>query len=129
MAHYSRIYKAVIDVPEADHDKELAFWQGATGQELVPFERYPEYHGAHLPGEAFALLVQRLGSGPARVHLDIHTDDLAAETARLEALGARRLRLVHDHWQVMEDPAGLPFCVIPQPPGTLNDQNARRWDG
>ncbi|MDA0635468.1 hypothetical protein OUY22_18765 [Nonomuraea sp. MCN248] len=51
-----------------------------------------------------------------------------AETARLEALGARRLRLVNDHWWVMEDPAGLPFCVIPQPQGSLNEHNAQRWD-
>ncbi|MFC4012846.1 VOC family protein [Nonomuraea purpurea] len=56
------------------------------------------------------------------------TDDLEAETARLEALGARCLRLVNDHWCVMEDPAGLPFCVIPQPQGSLNDHNAQRWD-
>ncbi|MDX3104810.1 VOC family protein [Nonomuraea angiospora] len=128
MTHYSRLYKVVIDVPEGDHDKEVTFWQEATGQTLTQFERYPEYHGASLPGDVFALLVQRLGTGPARVHLDIHTDDLEAETARLEALGARRLRLVNDHWCVMEDPAGLPFCVIPQPPGSLNDQNAQRWD-
>jgi hypothetical protein len=31
-------------------------------------------------------------------------------------------------WWVMRDPAGLPFCVLPEPPGSLNDQNARRWD-
>jgi len=28
----------------------------------------------------------------------------------------------------MRDPAGLPFCVIPEPPGALNDSNAQRWD-
>jgi hypothetical protein len=128
MAHYSRLYKVVIDVPEGDHGRELTFWQEATGQPLPQVQRYPEYHGASLPGDVFALLIQRLGTGSARVHLDIHTDDLEAETARLEALGARRLQLVHDHWQVMEDPAGLPFCVIPQPPGSLDDRNAQLWD-
>jgi hypothetical protein len=127
MTHYSRLCKVVIDVPAGDHDKELTFWREATGQEL-PQLRYPEYHGASLPGDVFALLIQRLGTGSARVHLDIHTDDLEAETKRLEALGARHLRLVHDHWWVMEDPAGLPFCVLPQPPGSLNDDNAQRWD-
>jgi hypothetical protein len=128
MTHYSRLYKVVIDVPEGDHDKELTFWREATGQPLPQVQRYPEYHGASLPGDVFALLIQRLGRGPARVHLDIHTDDLEAETARLESLGARRLRLVHDHWWVMEDPAGLAFCVLPQPAGTLGDHNAQRWD-
>lgn len=128
MTHYSRLCKAVIDVAGGDHDKELTFWQEATGQTLPQLQRYPEYHGASLPGDVFALLVQRLGTGSARVHLDIDTDDLEAETARLESLGARRLRLVNDHWWVMEDPAGLPFCVVLQPPGSLNDHNAQRWD-
>ena len=31
-------------------------------------------------------------------------------------------------WQLMRDPAGLVFCVIPARPGELNDSNARRWD-
>ena len=31
MSHYSRLYMVVIDVPEAEHDQELAFWQAATG--------------------------------------------------------------------------------------------------
>ena len=37
-----------------------------------------------------ALLMQRLESGAPRVHLDIHTDDLDAEVARLERLAAKR---------------------------------------
>jgi len=28
----------------------------------------------------------------------------------------------------MRDPGGLPFCVIPERPGSLNDGNAQRWD-
>ena len=36
VAHYSRLSKIVIDVPAADHDRELAFWSGATGQPLIP---------------------------------------------------------------------------------------------
>ena len=127
MAHYSRLYKIVIDVPEADHDREVAFWSAATGQELVRFDRHPEYHGAELPGQEVGLLVQRLGDGPGRVHLDIHTDDPAADLARLEKLGAELVGQVHAWW-IMRDPAGLVFCVIPEPPGALNDSNAQRWD-
>jgi Glyoxalase-like domain len=126
VAHYSGLRKIVIDVPEAGHDRELAFWQGATGQPLARFDRHPEYHGAALHGQEFALLIQRLDDGPARVHLDIHTDDLAAEVRRLEQLGAQRVQQVHG-WQIMRDPAGLLFCVLPEPPGTLNDDNAKRW--
>jgi Glyoxalase-like domain len=78
-------------------------------------------------GQEFWLLVQRLDQGPARVHIDIHTDDLPAETARLEELGAERVQQVHS-WQVMRDPAGMLFCVIPEAPSALNDDNVRRWD-
>jgi Glyoxalase-like domain len=127
VAHYSRLYKIVIDVPEADHDREVAFWSAATGQDLVQFDRHPEYHGAELPGQEVGLLVQRLGDGPGRVHLDIHTDDPAAELARLEKLGAELVEQVNAWW-IMRDPAGLVFCVIPEHPGALNDSNAQRWD-
>ena len=126
MAHFSRVFKVVIDVPASDHDRELSFWEGATGQPLAPFG-YPEYHGAALPGQDFWLLTQRLGDGAARVHVDIHTDDLAAEVDRLERLGAERVQRVHSWW-VMRDPAGLLFCVIPSPAGTLDDGNAHRWE-
>jgi len=61
------------------------------------------------------------------VHLDIHTDDLNAEVARLERLGAERVQLMNAWW-IMRDPAGLPFCVVPDPAGSLNDSNAQRWD-
>jgi predicted enzyme related to lactoylglutathione lyase len=128
MAHHSKLSKIVIDVPAADHDRELAFWSAAVGQPLPQFETHPEYHGARLYGEGLGLLTQRLDDdGPGRVHVDIHTDDLDAEVARLEALGAERVQQVH-FWWVMRDPAGLLFCVIPQPPGSLDDSNAHRWD-
>lgn len=127
MAHYSRIEKVVIDVPAADHDREVAFWGAAIGQPLADNARYPEYHDARLKGTHFGLLTQLLGAGESRVHLDIHTDDLDAEVARLERLGATRVSLVH-RWWIMKDPAGLPFCVIPSPPGTMNDENAQRWE-
>lgn len=127
MAHYSRLHKFVIDVAEADHDQELAFWQRATGRAMTQHNRYPEYHWAPPPDTGLAFLVQRLDDGDARVHLDIHTTDLDAEVARLERLGATRVRQVNDWW-VMQDPAGLLFCVIPDRSSVLNDDNAERWE-
>jgi hypothetical protein len=51
------------------------------------------------------------------MHLDLETDDVDAEVARLEALGATR----YDHQQergddfwVMRDPWGNEFCVLDQ---------------
>jgi hypothetical protein len=118
----------VIDVPGDVHDQGLAFWQAAVGQELTRIEHHPEYHGALLPHQQqIGLLVQRLGAGQARVHLDFHTDDVAAEVARLESLGASREQRVQD-WYVMRDPAGLLFCVVPVTAGSLDDANAQRWD-
>ncbi|MEP7023508.1 MAG: VOC family protein [Actinomycetota bacterium] len=127
MTHYSILNKIVVDVPAADHDRELAFWQAATGEQFLHFERFPEYHGGPVHGEQLWMLLQRLGDGPARMHVDIHTDDLEAEVTRLERAGASRVQRVNGWW-VMQDPAGLLFCVIPDEPGTLTEENARRWD-
>jgi predicted enzyme related to lactoylglutathione lyase len=128
VAHYSSLRVIVLDVPGGDHDRTVAFWQGAIGSPLTRSERHPEYHWARLPHhQHLGLLVQHLGDGPARVHLDIHTDDVAAEVARLETLGAARERAAGE-WQVMRDPAGLLFCVVPERPGSLTDDNAQRWD-
>lgn len=48
---------------------------------------------------------------PSRVHLDIEADDIDAEAARLEALGAKKIGFVK-RWWVMEAPTGQRFCVI-----------------
>ena len=50
-----------------------------------------------------------------RVHLDLRPDDQAAEVARLEALGAKRVDIGQassDPWIVMADPEGNEFCVL-----------------
>jgi hypothetical protein len=33
-----------------------------------------------------------------------------------------------DSWWILRDPAGLLFCVVPEPVGSLNDSKAQRWD-
>ena len=96
---------------------------------IVETTGFPEANArlAALHGQELWLLIQRLDDGPGRVHIDIHTDDLAAERTRLEKLGAELVQQVHG-WLVMRDPAGLLFCLIPERPGTLDDSNAQRWD-
>jgi predicted enzyme related to lactoylglutathione lyase len=125
VTHYSRLSIVVFDVPAADNDKEVAFWRAATGAELTHYTRYPEYHGGAVT-ETLGLLVQQLADGPARVHVDIHTDDLDAEVARLEALGAERVS-APGHWVILRDPAGLLFCVVPEPPDAFDRAGARQW--
>jgi catechol 2,3-dioxygenase-like lactoylglutathione lyase family enzyme len=123
VTHFSRLSRIVVDAPPATHDAEVAFWRDALGIELKHSERYPEYHGAELPG-GFGLLTQALGGGPARVHLDIHASDRAAEVARLRRLGAAVVD-EGEGWTVLRDPAGLLFCVVPDK--TLDASNATEW--
>jgi hypothetical protein len=89
--------------------------------------RYPEYHWGDIPGHDIDLLIQHLDDGASRVHLDIHTTDVDAEVARPEQLAATRIRQVHERW-IMQDPAGLPFCVIPDDGKRLTDDKAVRWN-
>jgi hypothetical protein len=129
MPHYSRLCKVVIDVGSDDRAAEAAFWENALGSPMELVDGAPEYTGMVVHSPRMWLLVQELDDRPSRprIHLDIHTDDVEAEVARLEALGARRACRVHSWW-VMLDPAGIPFCVIPCPPGSLNDRTARQWE-
>lgn len=125
MPHRSHLCTIVVDVPPDQHEAAAAFWGGATGAEQRRL-RFPEFHGARLH-PSLVLLVQRLGDGEPRVHVDIHTDDVPAEVARLEALGASAVD-THDEWTVMTDPAGLPFCVVKAPEGTLDGlPDVRTW--
>ncbi|MEP6562428.1 MAG: VOC family protein [Nakamurella sp.] len=56
--------------------------------------------------------LQNIGSGTARFHLDIETDDVGAEVERLSRLGAVKIADGRT-WVVMRDPSGLVFDVVP----------------
>jgi predicted enzyme related to lactoylglutathione lyase len=127
VSHFSRLSRIVVDAPPDDHDRELAFWQEALGRTLTHVQRFPAFHAAALPGHDFGLLVQRMDEGAPRIHLDIHTDDLDAEVARLQRHGAVRVGGARP-WQIMRDPAGMLFCVVPLPPEQFDEGNATRWD-
>lgn len=50
-----------------------------------------------------------------RLHLDLRPDDQAAEVARFEALGARRVNVGQTDevtWVVLADPEGNEFCIL-----------------
>ena len=49
-----------------------------------------------------------------RLHLDLRPDDQAAEVARFEALGARRIDVGQGEptWVVLADPEGNEFCIL-----------------
>jgi hypothetical protein len=71
---------------------------------------------------------QRTGDGtPARVHVDIESDDVAAEVARVVELGARVVE-DRDDYVILEDPGGLVFCVVPVQTGQRFESEAITWD-
>ena len=70
----------------------------------------PKYVGLQSSPNGLAIEVQKV-EHPSRVHLDIEADDVEAEAARLEKLGAKRIEKIQTWW-VMEAPTGHHFCVI-----------------
>lgn len=114
--HRSRIGVVLIDHPSDVYDATAAFWSGATGHPIAPSDATADedpYDGLGLLGGDIMLELQRTGEGTAsRVHLDIETDDVAAETARLVGLGARVIE-EREKYRIMVDPGGLVFCIVP----------------
>ncbi len=115
--HRSRLGGLIIDCNTDDLKREALFWSRALGYAV---SASPNPEGDDIislvtpPGEPY-IEVQSVDH-PSRVHLDIKTDDLAAEVARLERLGAKRVEKI-ETWWVMEAPSGHRFCVIPLHPG------------
>ncbi len=122
MAHRSRLGGFSIDCQTGDLGAAAAFWAKALGAEAEPAEE--NYMRLGRQGGLTAE-VQKVDH-PSRVHLDIETDDIEAEVARLETLGARRLRDVRD-WVVMEAPTGHRFCVVPADSAEFG-REATRWE-
>ena len=124
--HRSRIGVIMVDHSEG-YDEAEAFWARATGGN-PEVQDPPEYTRLRSVG-TLELVMQRTGPGtPPRVHLDIETDDVPAEVARLEALGATRHRFVEagGFWQLL-DPAGLVFCVVGVQTGEEFERHATTW--
>lgn len=105
-----------LDVPAAAYDAEVAFWAALTGWEWSASD-LPEFGflsgGPQLP---LRFLMQRLGSGPAGVHLDFACDGVDAEVARHVGLGASVVRRVPGDWTTLRDPVGRLYCVTGRAP-------------
>jgi hypothetical protein len=121
--HRSRLAALVIDSQTGTVAEAADFWSRALGRPVVD-DSDPSYRSLRASDREPMVLVQKVGH-PSRVHLDIETDDLEAEVARLEALGARRVELVK-RWWVMEAPTGHRFCVVNPQRGPLGD-DANQW--
>ena len=126
--HRSRIGLVLIDHPEEAWEQGLAFWAGVQGVTPTGEDSgLAEYRSLGTLG-SIALESQRTGAGtPPRVHLDIETDDVAAEVARVVALGAR-VEEERDGYTILRDPGGMVFCVVPVQTGDDFEREALTWN-
>jgi predicted enzyme related to lactoylglutathione lyase len=124
--HKSRLAGFIIDCKTADLPAAAEFWGKALGMDLhgLNGEEGENYIRLMDTDRALHIEVQKV-SHDSRVHLDIESDDVDAEAARLEALGAKRVKKVRTWW-VMEAPTGQRFCVV-RAKGKDFAGRANRW--
>ena len=121
----TRVDQVCIDIPPDAYERECGFWTALTGW---------EHHAALLPGFSYTvrpdplairLLFQRRDDAApgemAQAHFDLACDHVATAVAEHAALGASVVA-VHQHWTVMADPSGLPYCLTVRDP----DSGVRR---
>ena len=109
--HRSRLSTLLIDVAAADATRSVAFWSAALGVEGKPVPDEQQFTSLPHAVPGVVTAVQAVDDQP-RYHLDMETDDVEAETARLVALGA----VERSRWldcRTLEVPGGQLICVIP----------------
>ena len=115
-----RWYSIVVDC--RDHRAQARWWAEALGRQVIyedddEAEVGTEPAGGGEPTMSF-LPVGSDKTVKNRLHIDLAPrsgDDQAAEVARLEGLGARRIDVGQGpevSWVVMADPEGNEFCVL-----------------
>src|SRR4249919_3091106 len=110
--HRSMLAGFIIDCRTDDLDAAAAFWGAALGMKVSRTDDPEDASYARLQDHQNALHIEvQKVSHASRVHLDIEADDIDAEVARLEKLGARRVEKVK-RWWVLEAPTGQRFCVV-----------------
>ena len=124
--HRSRLNGILIDCNTEDVDAAATFWGAALGRsvDLDHNGSRGNYRMLETPDGQIAVQIQRVDH-ENRAHLDIETDDIPAEVARLEKLGAT-VDTRMERWVVMRAPTGQRFCVVRvQRDGFEGDAN--RW--
>jgi hypothetical protein len=116
--HRTRLVQVCVDSTRVAHETEVAFWRDLLPGRWAPSgnaEFAGKWHDD--AGSPIQLLFQELDEpdGPVRAHLDLGTDDLAAEVRRLRDLGATDVGPGRG-WHVFADPAGHRFCATENSP-------------
>ena len=93
------------------------FWSAVTGREVIDSDPDLARVESEIPGGP-ALLFLRVPESKTvkdRIHLDLETEDRAAEVSRVIALGATfhsEVKGSTHEWTVLQDPEGNEFCII-----------------
>lgn len=124
--HRSRMSTLLIDAPQDQAEASAAFWSAALGVATSSPAGEPQFTSLHEAVPGLVTAVQAVEDQP-RYHVDLETDDVAAECARLEALGAVEVSTWLD-CHTFRVPGGHQLCVIPRhsDPETF-DALARTW--
>jgi predicted enzyme related to lactoylglutathione lyase len=116
--HAVRVSSFGLVLDCADPDALAEFWSAALGYESPGSAGNYAVLVCPTPGRPKLLLqgVPEPKTTKNRMHIDIETPDIEPEAARLEKLGATRLRAETqaEHgstWILMADPEGNEFCV------------------
>jgi catechol 2,3-dioxygenase-like lactoylglutathione lyase family enzyme len=72
---------------------------------VLAFQRVPDHRAPRWPDPAY----------PQQSHLDVEVPDLDRAQAQVLAEGATLLHADPRGWRVFADPAGHPFCLLPEP--------------
>lgn len=111
-----RLEAVTIDC--ADKHALAAFWCALLGTTVRG--EFGQYLGLNptAPGQARLVFqqVDALAEGRSRVHVDLESEDVNADTARAVGLGATVVQDVSDFgvaWRTLADPEGNLFCLVP----------------
>lgn len=111
--HRILLREVVIDVPTGSFAAARDFWAAALLSPTRQLAPHPEFTSLTDPASLPDVGLQDIGTDRARFHLDLETDDVPAEVARLVGLGAVEVSR-NAAWVVLRDPAGLLLCVLPR---------------
>jgi len=124
--HKSRLGGLIIDCETDNLDEAERFWTRALGYDSeISSDPADEGYVAFKTAPDEPLISLQKVSHPSRVHIDIEADDVEAEVARLENLGAKKVEKVRTWW-VMEAPTGHLFCVVVAERSDF-DERANNW--
>ena len=124
--HKSRLVGLSIDCDTDDLDDAARFWShalGAPAKRAADLVKSP-YVELDMPADEPYIEIQKVDH-PSRVHIDIESDNVAAEVERLEKHGATRVAEIKS-WVVLEAPTGQRFCVVPAQSADF-DKKAHTW--